>query len=237
MANPAVESITETTNLTPADATLDVTLDNADSAGDLLIMVLCTHPDTDTYTVSGWTELDDYKRGVGSHSGWIGYKEASGSEGSTIVVTSSATPDVFAAQVYRISNWDSGQAPEDNNFFNIAGTTTTPDPQSITQTWGADDNLFITFIIHTDDAATVTTYPSGWTTGADTTADGGNNESCQVSSAYLFDNSSTTVDPGAWTITAAEAVSDVTVAVLGGAGGAAANNAIPLLHHLRHHGR
>jgi hypothetical protein len=218
-ADPVVESSTGSNDIAPADATLDITLDNADNSGDLLVMAVCTHPDVDPFTPpSGWTEMDDYNRSAGTHSAWLGYKSASGSEGASATLTASGTPDVWAANVIRVSNWDSGTNPEDNNYTNIVGTTSTPDPQSITQSWGADDNLFITFICHTDDAATVSSAPSGWTLAVDETGNGGANESAQMSSATLLDNSSTTVDPGTWTLSTAEAVSDVTVAVLGGAG-------------------
>jgi hypothetical protein len=220
MPNPVIESITPTTNIAPADATLDVTLDNADSADDLLLMFLSCHVGVLSTPPTGWTELADMDGG--NFSLGVFYKKATGSEGATAVPTVAATPSAFAAQVYRISNWDITEPPVARTIQNL-GTTAAPDPSSFTGWgWGAADNLFINAIGFADDAETVTGWPSNFTDGTlDTTADNGLDESAQCASSYLFDNASTTVDCGAYTLSGAEGVISTTIAILGGAGGPA----------------
>ena len=218
MADPVIESTTETTDTSPSSAIVQITLDNNDDADDLLIMAVAAHPGVGPSTgPTGWTRADeDYE--VSTNFAFLGWKKATGSEGSSIALTMNSTPDVVAAQVIRISNWDTNEDPDNNLWFRTVGVTSTPDPGSVTQGWGADDNLAITFLGTSDDAETVSSYPSGWTGNVDTVADGGANESAGMASAYLFSDSETTFNPGTWTLSGSEVCSDVTIVIKGGAG-------------------
>jgi hypothetical protein len=219
MANPVVESITETINTSPGSSTLTINLPGTINAGDLLLMAITTHV---SWLISGWngfTELID-DESITNTGCALAWKSASGSEGATIDITAAGTPDVFCAQVYRISNWDSGENPVADTWQNLTSDGVNPDPDSFTGWgWGADDNLFINFLWWADDEVSVTSFPSNFSDGnEETLAHNGDNESCSLGSCYLFDNASTSVNPNVWTLTGSEGVGSTIVAVLGGAG-------------------
>jgi hypothetical protein len=195
---------------------MTINLPGTTSADDLLLMAISYHTAASISNWNGFTELDVDGTSQANVGGALGYKKATGSEGSTIDITAGSTVDAFAAQVYRIRDWDTTQNPTCKTIENLL-TTSTPNPGSFTGWgWGADDNLFINFLFYADDAETVTQFPSNFSNGLDTTADGGDNESAQLASCRLFDNSATTVDPNAYTLTGADVCLSTTAAILGG---------------------
>jgi hypothetical protein len=79
--------------------------------------------------------------------------------------------------------------------------TSTPNPDSLTVPWGADEHLFIALFAANGDGEAVTANPSGYTAGAD----GDTAAGYTVGSAYRT-SSSATEDPGTFTIAGDENV-------------------------------
>jgi hypothetical protein len=232
MPYPVVESITETSDQTNINSTtLTVNLPATINADDLLVLIISTRNGQDITNWNGFTELIDENTAITNLGSAVAYKKATGSEGSTINLTAALTVVTFAAQVYRISNWDTTQNPTARAWQNL-GNTASPNPSSFSGWgWGADDNLFINMAWNSDDAATYDTFPSNFTDGSQgTVANGGANASAQVGTCYLFDNVSTTVNPTSFTLSTAQFNGNSTLAILGGAGGGGGGIA-PVHHH------
>lgn len=227
------ESVTGSQDNAPTGTTQTVTLPGTINSGDLLIIIWCENGGTAT-TPTGWTRFDGDSRI--NNWGAQYWREASGSEGASVDITTDATPNSWAAQVIRITNWDNVSNPEPNGVGNTTGTSANPDHGGITASWGAetDSNMFITCLSYGDDAGTVSAYPSGYSGGANEVADSAtaNADSC-VACCYL-NSTAASDDPGAWTLSESEAFIANTLVVRGAAGGAAAYpRAAPLGHPLR----
>ena len=126
-------------------------------AGDLLIVIHSTDVGGGTRTWSGsFIELLDLD--PISNLG-IAYKFAAG--GDTLTVTKSVS-ERFSAIALRITGMHATQAPE--LVGAATGTSTGPNAASLTASWGAADNLWITFHGHdtlvTD--TTITTFPANY---------------------------------------------------------------------------
>lgn len=86
----------------------------------------------------------------------VRYRDTDGTEGATFQVTIGASSEPGVGIVYRIANYDRYSLPEAATAVTTAtGTpTSTPDPPSLTPSWGSADTLWIWFEAH--DAGNVT---------------------------------------------------------------------------------
>lgn len=197
MAFPAIQSVTETSSNTN-QSSHSVNLPGTINSGDLLILFTMRRGVGAINTPSGFTELDEFSA---DSTVAIFAKIATGSETSPITVTVGGTP-TLAAQVLRITgNEGTLSGLEINTIVNSVGTS--PNPGSITASWGGEQNLFIAFTGAADDDGTVTAYPSGFSNGVDTISGGGTNNGATVAHATL-NSTNATVDPGAFTLSQSE---------------------------------
>jgi len=88
----------------------------------------------------------------------IRYKISDGLEGASMSITSSASEQSSHA-TYRINAWHGTTPPEINT---AAASTTTPDPPSVTASWGSDDNLWIAGTGYNDGRTVVSSYPTNY---------------------------------------------------------------------------
>ncbi len=120
--------------------TQTVSLPSGIASGHLLIVLVSCVSNAQTITwPAGWTEL--FSQDVSTtQTVEAAYRVADGTEGSTISVS---TPGSTACGhlAYRITGQHASSAPEDG--APATGTSTTPDPPSLTASWGAEDNLWI----------------------------------------------------------------------------------------------
>lgn len=105
---------------------------------------------SDLFEVSGPSDL--LKLSVRS-------RVADGTEGATITVTSSGD-NASAHQSYRIIDHDSGTLPVVS--AGAQGTSTTPDPDSLTPAGGAKDYLWIAIEGHRDGDGEATGFPASY---------------------------------------------------------------------------
>jgi hypothetical protein len=112
------------------------------NSGDLLIVHFTNFNATFTVTTpGGWTQL--FSNGNPPSGLRVGayYKIAAGTEDGTTVdfVTSDLCQAI--SHTYRITNWHGTTPPEVGTI--ATGTSTTPDPPTLTPSWGAVDTLWI----------------------------------------------------------------------------------------------
>ena len=191
MAFPIVA--TSATSFRCSNALDDViTMPAGIEAGDLLIVVHATDSGGGTRTWSGsFLELSDASAtaNVG-----VAYKFAAG--GDTLTVTKSVS-ERFSAIALRITGMHATQAPE--VAADATGISANPNAGSLTASWGAEDNLWITWHGHetaaTDTTISVWPYANNQIQGPYCASAGEPNLSTKEAAAA-------TDDAGAWTISA-----------------------------------
>lgn len=125
------------------------------ASGNLLIIFITSDTFTATASASGWTSLYSTASGILSR-GYCLYKVADGSEGSAVTVTFSANCTI-AWSSYRITSFQG--TPEAGTP--ATGSSASPNPPSLTPSWGADDDLWLVAahcINSTSDLAAPTNY-------------------------------------------------------------------------------
>jgi len=174
-------------------------------AGDLLVILFGT-ADSVTHTMpSGWTT----HVGV-AFSGFTGvtlatYKIATGSEGSTATITTSANAR-DAAVALRITGGRSGLVNNTDyaTFGAVLGNTSTPNPGSVTPAWGSANNLWLQALGMRSNSVSVSAYPTGYTLGqiVASTSGGVSNYRIAVSGKQLL---AATEDADAYTLSGSTA--------------------------------
>ena len=178
MATPTIDDNATSTvesNSTSHGVTMPSTVNN----GDLLLIYTATN-DNVTFTVptdlGTWTLLRELTGGGSNNAHAIFGIVADGSEdaGTATYTTSSITQSASIAVV--ISGWG-GSISDVEVSTGSAATTASPDPDSITASWGSDTNLFIASAHARRGDRAVTGYPTNYTSNQiavdTTTASGG----------------------------------------------------------------
>lgn len=157
MAFPAVAAINGSVEqYNPTEHTVDLPANI--SAGDLLIVIFCCYLTASITFPEGWTELFQGAGGILVRFGAC-YRVADGEEGATITVTT-ATNVCSAHNSYRITGYSS--TPEVGTMATAASTT--PDPPSLSPTWGAKDTLWLA-VQGNYVGWEITAYPTNYTDG------------------------------------------------------------------------
>jgi hypothetical protein len=179
------------------------------SAGDLIILAV-GKDGTGTFTwPSPWVEMKD--EAITGGVATVAYLIASGGETD---VAPSSTSERWEWVGWRIPDgeWQGTTPPEINTL--ATGSSTTPNPGSITPSWGAEnDNIFIAVAFRDDSAAnTITAYPANYSTAQ---ADKNNISSAlNVGGAVrIVASGGSPEDPGSFTISASETWGAYTIAV------------------------
>lgn len=178
------------------------------AAGDLLLLHVA-HSTSSTVTVpAGFSTLSaNISNPSGSpRSTWL-YKVAAGTEGATLNFSTSANT-TCAAHLYRIQSGSFSGTPELQTGANVP-TTTTPDPPSVTPSWGSAKTLWIaTYAVNNIVTTTAYPLPNNQITTAGTAVTsprliGSCDQKSEVSS----------FDPGTFTISATSTAIPQTVAI------------------------
>ena len=204
---PAVESVTESSfssSSTSHAATYPATV----NSGDLLIIVCTFHSFSGSaFTItdpSGYTELYDVAfTGSGdiSHAA-VFVKSASGSEGGGSETLTTSLSVFGAAQVYRITGW-SGTIGDVESGTTATGSSSAPNPGSLTLSAGSGNNLWVATAHSADDDAATSSYPTGYSNGVDTACGGGANNSGRIATARRTAVAATE-DPDAFALASTE---------------------------------
>jgi hypothetical protein len=210
----SVASITHTTFATDATSHL-VSMPATVVAGELLLIFFSSDANTNANTPAGWAVVGSSVQGSNVRASSYA-KIAAGTEGGTTVDVTTSSVEQGAAQVYRIQG--AYELTGAGFVEGVAGSNansgvTTVDPPSVTASWGADNNLFISYIASSTNG-TVVSGPSGWGTPAKTNEGSANNtNSAQVFTSALTTNAATG-DPGVWTLSAASLPTAYTTVVV-----------------------
>jgi len=164
----------------------------------------------------GWTEILDVGFGFGTAHLSVAYKIADGTDGTSItVITSGAAPASHIS--FTISNHNSStNAPEIST--SAVGSSTTPNPDSLTASWGTDDNLFIA--LESNLTSTTTAYPTNFNDNQHTK----NYSFSNIGVCTRNWNTNDTQDPGTFTISSTGAWRAATMVVQGGTEGSSSSS-------------
>ena len=143
----------------------------------------------------------------------MAYKISDGTEtGNFSITINNSDTEQGGWRVFRITNWRGSSSGITQIFAGSSGTTSsTPNPPSLTPSWGADDTLWVAAMA-ADTSRTISVYPTSYgTTSADVS---GGNAGATLGVAFRSLNAASE-DPGTFTISASDDWSACTVAIQG----------------------
>jgi len=213
MAFPVIAT-TNTTNGTTATTSAVVNMPASIAAGDLLLVLHRSAVGTAAHSDGGgtWTNLFNDNSDASDDRISLWYKVAAGGDSLTITQTSSK----FASIAWRITGAanPATQAPQFATL--VTGSSTTPDPGSLTPTGGAKDYLWLWMGGWEGEQ---TSPPAGNPTdyadsilGANSGTGGAITTNCRVASAARSFNA-VSQDPGSWTISVTDDWTATVVAI------------------------
>lgn len=129
-------------------------------SGQLLMFAVTAVENGPTATPSGFTQLLA-ATGSSQITLYIFYKTSNGSEGSTVNVTTNGVR-TGASYSWTVTDWQG--TPEMQSTSH--GTSATPDPASLTPSWGSDDILVLP-ILGIWGTQTISSYPTNYMNGLD----------------------------------------------------------------------
>lgn len=222
MAFPAVESVTGTQfSSTSGGPTYDVNLPATVLPGELLMVLFTSRLEAnpDFVDPSGWTELYSDPSDVNATPYCI-VKKADGTEdGGTVTVDrgGSAVGSAASALCYRISGWS-----EDITDVEASGkaesTNDSPDPGSLSPSWGAEDTLWLEGLHYGDDDGTLDALSTGFSNLQNQLCGAGTNN-CGTTGAGERALNAASLDPDACTLSQTENWGAYTIAIRPAAGG------------------
>ena len=208
---PAVMSVA-TTNGGTASATPVINLPTDIISGNTLFAAVRVAAAGDIGWPSGWTEMVDVATDASDDQFAIAWRKADGTEGTTI--TLSSANQKFAGIVWNIfgATDPTTQAPELSTI--ATGTSTTPDPTTVTPTGGAKDYLWLWLgSWEGEQTSPPASNPTNYigVSGADSGTAGAVTTNVRVAGAFRRSNAASE-DPGSWTISASDDWTAYTVA-------------------------
>jgi len=225
MASPTVAVRTESA-LTTAGTSFTVNF--TQTTNDLVILLVAGI--SDLWIVGeGFTNLA--ATGTGGSSLIVYYKILDGSEGGSVVAT--AASQKGSALAYNIQGHDTVQGPESST--EAGGTSTTPDPGTVTPTGGAKDYLWLATFVQAgeeaDDDTWCTAAPTSFTNLIQKTSGTGGAATSNVSGAAAnFASNAASMNPATFTTVQSLTWRAFTIAVHPAAGAAAHSLLIPHRH-------
>lgn len=169
MSFPSVSSRADSQSTSNATSHT-VNLGSTPSANDLLI-VAAIADGTPTITwptaLGTWTQLYTLDNGTSSR-GEVRYKRANG-EGTSITLTTDVG-ERLAASAWVIGGSSAVGSPESGT---ATGSSTTPDPPSLSPSWGTKDTLWLAVAQHDAGDDTISGYPSSYTQTSESDSTGG----------------------------------------------------------------
>lgn len=174
-------------------------------SGDLLIVVFGTDGNPTVNFPAGWTI---FAQSTGPASFRVAYRNADGTEGATITVTT-VTKEKTAHCSFRITGNDQANPPDEAASTN-EGTSTTPNADNNDQGGSAEDYLWIAVAVNDRDP-TLSSFPTNYTENQ-LNSRGTTATSCGTAAATRNLNASAE-DVGDFTISATEEWVAATIAV------------------------
>lgn len=206
MAFPVLESTNK--GQTASGTSHSMNLPTGIQAGDFLIIFWVNAGSSANYSApAGWSAPSRLTFGSGTRDSWFSRRVADGTEGSSVTMTSSNSTNSGYMSL-RISN-SNNQLERTPQASEITGTSTNPNPPSLSPSWGAEDYLWIAYTCINDDN-TFSVYPTDYSNGD--YQFGGTSKTIAYATRQLNASSE---DPGTFTMSASDAWSAITIAVRG----------------------
>lgn len=198
-SSPLVVGLTEGA-LSSAGANVAITLPSGGSSTDLYIVIIAKGATANTVNaLAGWTEVLDENAATGL---FVAYYTGAGVPSNPTFVQSASSRSAWAA--YRISEADKTIAPQVGTT--ATGTSTTPDPPSVTVTGGPKNVLAFACFSRggeiADDDSLVSAFPTGYNSSQIEKSAGtvGTNLAGIIGSAAGQFANVSSVNPGTFTI-------------------------------------
>ena len=193
MAFPSVTGTPLGTAQSTANTLRNIDLPTGITAGELIVIVITTdNTGAVTFTPpSGFSAISGAASSSTVCDGAAFYKIANGTETGTITCTVSTSCTNSYATAYRVTSWHGAAAPE---AAATTGTSTTPDPPSLSPSWGSAETLWIAAFGKRASAG-LTSYPTNYST--DQVSGTINNVRTAMATRQ---NSAASEDPGVYTI-------------------------------------
>ena len=211
MTFPAITN-TATSGSASSSTTHTVNLPATINANDFIVILAATDGAPTTVPPTGFTEIFD------TNELHVFVKVATGSEGSTVTFSTSAAES--SAHITLVG---------DTWFEDLAGieistsagaTSASPNPDSVTASWGSDDNLFVANFAASRGDRTTTGYPTNYAGSNIDNPNGGGASGAQIACATR-DLAASNDDPGAFSMsgTAPNRASTIVIRPAAAAGG------------------
>lgn len=178
------------------------------TAGDLILVVTSSAGATSVTQPAGWTELYETSNGVTQSASWHKY---TGTEGSTVTFTLGSSGAGMAYSLCITGAADPAvTAPEVGT--SATGVSASPNPPSVSPSWGSDHNLYIAAIAYDEDGVTdsVTAYPTSYSGNQHNHEAPSSTRAIAIATRELQASSD---DPGAYTISISDNWVAQTIAV------------------------
>jgi len=212
MAFPSVTSVTETAHTASTTHTADLPATVAD--GDLLVLIHTAYAPGAVSTPSGWTQLyqNTFADGISDSIATTFIRDGVSGDGGGTAAMTLTNSEVGCSQVYRIaaSSWFGTLAGVE--AATAEGSSSTPDPASLTPSWGSADTLWIAVAHLVDDSAIATAAPSSYTDLNTLVGNGAADRQTSVATARR-ENATATENPGTFTLPQSEAWTGATIGV------------------------
>lgn len=206
-----------------------VNLPTGIASGHLLLIFMGMDGNTSITWPAGWSILATDTNAGGDGTLSVAYRIADGSEGSSISVTTAAS-EAGSYICWRVTGWHGTTPPEAGTP--ATGTSTTPDPPSVTASWGSADNLFIAVTVWGSSSTNISGYPTNYSVSQMT--DGASNSNIGAIALAGRELAAASDDPGTFSIISTAWVAN-TIVVRPAAGGG--STAVPVfVHHLKQQG-
>lgn len=201
MASPSIAGTPALDATTTAGTSHTINLPGSIAAGDGLIVVFAYMAPTGTETISAtdWTNITGFVTRNGTAQAIHAlYKQATGSEGATVSITSS-TSTKAATVSYRITGHQSfTTSPQAGTGATGTSGPDTADPPSVSVTGGPKDVLSLACMAIENETFTGTGAPTNWTNNQTTNTgiSGGGAGNGMIQVAQRQETNVSTVDPG-----------------------------------------
>jgi hypothetical protein len=202
MAFPSVVTRASSTTDSNVITNHTVTLPGSLVSGNLIVAAICFDNQTSALAVTwpaGWTELLDSVDDTRALALNVAYRVSDGSEGASITVTTN-NGEQAAHRTWQISGQHPSSAPEIGTTSS-ATYTSSPDPPSVTASWGSDDTLWLALAALDNGGVAVSTYPTSYSQGANITSLGTGLAAATLGVAER-ENATATENPATFALTA-----------------------------------
>jgi hypothetical protein len=197
MAFPSVRSISvgDEANSTAPSYTLPATI----VSGDLILVYACTD-NTANFTVpTGFTEILNAQT-ASAFKSQVFVKIADGTEDSTTVDGTLDASESTSYIALAIQDWYGTVAGGISVSTGATNVGTDADPDSVTASWGSDDNLFIAVVGGDYANKTATAYPTSYADNQTTHAHSGGGGGQQAVSLATRELAAASDDPASFTL-------------------------------------